>query len=196
MSMERSEPVGAGPELLCLQKWEEFTGWLLEHTAKWPKSARFSFVQKVDLQALAVLEALVAARYEPAQRRGLLREVNLRLEQLRFLLRMARGRAVMPAAGFEIAMREIDGVGRMVHGWRVAIGERAGSSRGETNRGEMNRGEMNRGEALAGSCESTPMGRVAHGDRGETDALAVATPAVHARGSRPLVAELDGSVTG
>ena len=129
MSMERSEPVGAGPELLCLQKWEEATGWLLEHTAKWPKSARFSFVQKVDNQALAVLEALVAARYEPGQRRNLLREVNLRLEQLRFLLRMARGRQVMPAAGFEVAMREIDAVGRMVHGWRVAIVERGGSKR-------------------------------------------------------------------
>lgn len=31
----------AGHELLILAKWEEFTGWLLEHTAKWPKSARF-----------------------------------------------------------------------------------------------------------------------------------------------------------
>jgi len=186
MNMERSEPVGAGPELLCLQKWEEFTGWLLEHTAKWPKSARFSFVQKVDLQALAVLEALVAARYEPAQRRGLLREVNLRLEQLRFLLRMARGRAVMPAAGFEIAMREIDGVGRMVHGWRVVIGERAGSSRIDASRGD----------ALAGSYESAPIGCVARGDRGETNALAAATPAVHVRGLRAPIAELDGSVTG
>jgi hypothetical protein len=109
---------------LCLQKWEDTTGWLIEHTAKWPKSARFSFVQKVDNQALAILESLVAARYEPGQRRKLLREVNLRLEQLRFLLRMALARQVMPAAGFETAMRGIDELGRMVHGWRVAIGER------------------------------------------------------------------------
>ena len=114
----------AGPELLCLLKWEDTAGWLIEHTAKWPKSARFSFVQKVDNQALAILESLVTARYEPGQRRKLLREVNLRLEQLRFLMRMARARQVMPAAGFETAMRGIDELGRMVHGWRVAIGER------------------------------------------------------------------------
>lgn len=50
--------------------------------------------------------------------------MNLRLEQLRFLLRMACARQVMPAAGFETAMRGIDELGRMVHGWRVSIGER------------------------------------------------------------------------
>jgi len=33
----------------------------------------------------------------------------------------------MPSAGFETAMRGIDELGRMVHGWRVALGERAPS---------------------------------------------------------------------
>jgi hypothetical protein len=121
----RPPPREAGPELLCLAKWEDTAGWLVEHTAKWPKSARFSLVQKVDAHALDVLEMLVVARYEPAERRKLLREINLRLERLRFLLRLARTRSVMPAAGFETAMRGIDELGRMVHGWRVAIGERA-----------------------------------------------------------------------
>jgi len=114
----------AGPELLCLQKWEETLGWLLEHTAKWPKSARFSLVQKVDRHALDVLEMLVVARYEPGARKKHLREINLRLELLRYLLRIARARNVMPATGFETAMRGLDELGRMVHGWRVAIGER------------------------------------------------------------------------
>lgn len=114
----------AGVELLCLQKWEETAGWLVEHTAKWPKSARFSLVQKVDNHALEVLEMLVVARYEPGMRRKTLREVNLRLERLRFLLRIARSRKVMPEAGFETAMRGIDELGRMLHGWRVTIGER------------------------------------------------------------------------
>lgn len=98
----------AGPELVCLQLWEETAGWLVEHTAKWPKSSRFSLVQKVDNHALDVLEMLVLARYEPARRRQTLREINLRLERLRFLLRLARRRNVMPAAGFETAVRGID----------------------------------------------------------------------------------------
>lgn len=114
----------AGPELLCLQKWEDTAGWLIESTAKWPKSARFSLVQKVDNHALDIVEMLVVARYEPSARRKTLREINLRLERLRFLLRIARTRNVMPADKFETAMRGVDELGRMLHGWRVAIGER------------------------------------------------------------------------
>jgi len=47
-----------------------------------------------------------------------------RLERMRFLLRVARDSRVENAGGFEGAVRRIDEVGRMVHGWRVAIGER------------------------------------------------------------------------
>lgn len=54
----------AGPELLVLQKWEAFTGWLLNHTGKWPKAARFTLTQRLENHALDVTEMLVEARYE------------------------------------------------------------------------------------------------------------------------------------
>ena len=107
----------AGPELLVLAKWEEFTGWLLEHTARWPKSARFGLVRRVDDHALDVTELLIVARWEPRERRRALREVNLRLERMRFLLRIARSKSIMPSSGFETAMRHVDEAGRMLHGW-------------------------------------------------------------------------------
>jgi hypothetical protein len=117
-----AEPAPA--ELLVLQKWEEFTGWLLTHTGKWPKHTRFSLVSRLDGHALDVLEMLVAARYEPQLRRSLLRQANVLLERMRFLCRIASSRGVMPLSGFETAMRGLDECGRMLHGWRVAIGER------------------------------------------------------------------------
>lgn len=52
--------------------------------------------------------------------------MNLRLERLRFLLRIARSRSIMPASGFETAMRHVDEAGRMVHGWRKTLGSRQG----------------------------------------------------------------------
>jgi hypothetical protein len=123
---------GAGSELLCLALWERHAGWMIEHTAKWPKSARFSLVQKVDRHVLEVLELLVTARYEPKERAQALRSINLKLEQLRFLLRIAHDRRIMPAAGFEVAVRGVDELGRMVHGWRNALhgvhAESAGSA--------------------------------------------------------------------
>ena len=134
LPLDRPGPREAGPELLCLAKWEETAGWLIEHTAKWPKSARFSFVQRIDNHALDVLELLVIARYEPEVRAKHLREVNLRLERLRFLLRIALARGVMPGHGFESAMRGIDELGRMAHGWRVALGDRQGRATVEETR--------------------------------------------------------------
>jgi hypothetical protein len=122
---DRPPARAAGPELLVLSQWEEFTGWLLDHTSKWPKSARFGLVRRVDDHALDVTELLIVARYEPRERRKTLREVNLRLERMRFLLRIASSRGVMPRSGFETAMRHVDEAGRMVHGWRETIGARA-----------------------------------------------------------------------
>ena len=50
----------AGPELQVLARWEEFTGWLLEHTARWPRSVRFTLCQRIQNHALDVTEMLGA----------------------------------------------------------------------------------------------------------------------------------------
>lgn len=87
--IDRPAAAPAPTDLLVVQKWEEFCGWLLPNTAKWPKSTRFSLVSRLDNHALDVLEMLVAARYEPPARRAMLRQANLRLERMRFLCRIA-----------------------------------------------------------------------------------------------------------
>ncbi|MHC4955544.1 MAG: diversity-generating retroelement protein Avd [Planctomycetota bacterium] len=111
----------AGPELLVLAKWEELTGWLLDHTNRWPKSVRFTLSQRVQNHVLDIVELLVVARYDRAARPENLREVNLRLERLRFLFRLARRAKVSPSRGFEAAMRGLDETGRMIHGWRKSL---------------------------------------------------------------------------
>ncbi|MCC6782448.1 MAG: diversity-generating retroelement protein Avd [Planctomycetes bacterium] len=124
LPLDRPAAAEAGPELIVLQRWEEATGWLLNHTKRWPKAARFTLTQRIENHALDVLELLVQARYEPGPRAKLLHDVNLRLERLRFLFRTAHEARVQPAPGFESAMRRVDEVGRMIHGWRQAIGAR------------------------------------------------------------------------
>lgn len=122
-SSQRS-PREAGPDLLVLQRFEELTGWLLAHTGRWAKSARFTLAQRVQNHALDVLELLVEARYEPSVRRERLHAANLRLERMRFLCRIARDAGVMPKRGFESAMRGLDEAGRMLYGWRRALEKR------------------------------------------------------------------------
>jgi hypothetical protein len=73
---------------------------------------------------------LVQARYEPRMRARLLHEANLRLERMRFLLRVALDARIEQPKGFESTLRQMDECGRMLHGWRVAIGARPESRQG------------------------------------------------------------------
>ncbi len=122
MTVPASRPPAreAPPELLVLARFEEFTAWLLERTARWPKSARFTLTQRIENLALDVVEDLVVARYQRAGRKARLDTANLRLERMRHLLRLAKGARICPARTFESAMRGLDETGRMLHGWRTA----------------------------------------------------------------------------
>jgi hypothetical protein len=115
---ERARPKPAAPELLLLQKWEEFTGWFLGRTSRFPKNLRFTLTQRLENHALDVTELLVLARYRRESRRDRLDEANLLLERMRFLLRLALERNALSSGTFEGALRRLDEAGRMLHGWR------------------------------------------------------------------------------
>ncbi len=125
LPLHRPPAATASDELLVLQKCEDLTAWLFNHTGRWPKAARFTLTQRLENHALDLLEMLVQARYQPKRRALLLSEVNLRLERMRFLSRIARNARIESRRGYESTVRQLDEVGRMVHGWRVAIGARS-----------------------------------------------------------------------
>jgi len=125
---DRPSPREAGPELLVLAHWEAFIPWLLACCGRWPRSARFSLTQRIENHALDVLELLVVARYQPRQRARSLQDVNLVLERMRFLSRIARTQGFMSMRAFDKAMRDIDEAGRMVWGWRQHLRSRGTGS--------------------------------------------------------------------
>ena len=96
--------------------WERFLSWLLDHTEKFPRRLRLTLTNRIDNMALGVFEALVEARYTK-NRRSILARVNLELEKLRLLLRLARDRGCLSRRSFEHACKEINQAGRMVGGW-------------------------------------------------------------------------------
>jgi hypothetical protein len=120
----------APAELRVLTCWETHAAWLLAHIGRWPRSSRFTLAGRVAEHVLDVLELLIEARYEPAVRAEQLREANLRLERMRFLLRIARTTGVQSKSGFESAMRGIDETGRMIGAWRKSTATSAGRSTG------------------------------------------------------------------
>lgn len=109
------------PELPLFTLWEKLLGDLLDRTAKMPKAVRFTFAQRIDGLALDVVGLLAEARYTGgARKQGALREIDLRLVQLRLLLRVAHDRRYIDSGGYEHVVRHLDEAGRMVGGWRRA----------------------------------------------------------------------------
>ena len=96
--------------------WEKFLGWLLDHTERFPRRLRFTLTNRIDNLVLDIYEGLVVARYT-RHRIPILERINLDLEKLRLLLRLARDRGFLNRRSFEHGCKEIETAGRMVGGW-------------------------------------------------------------------------------
>lgn len=128
MTPRRQAPRPAKTELIVLNQWHEFTGWFLTRTARWPKAIRFTLTQRLENHCLDIIEQLTIARYDRAQRSSQLKDINLKLERMRLLLRLAKQRQALPNKSFESAMREIDEVGRSLYQWRQTLSKRSPES--------------------------------------------------------------------
>ncbi|MEO1610445.1 MAG: diversity-generating retroelement protein Avd [Pseudomonadota bacterium] len=111
-------------DLPVFVKWMDFLEWLLPVLEKFPKRVRFTFCDRMTELALDIVEDLVEARYS-ARRREHLRQVNLRLEKLRVLLRICHRLQYLDHKRYEHAMTAINEVGRMIGGWLKQSGNGA-----------------------------------------------------------------------
>jgi len=112
-------------ELALFTLWERLLGELLDRTSKMPKSARFTFGQRIDNLGLDVVGLLACARYSGAGRKqAALREIDLRLVQLRLLVRLAHDRRLLDPTSYDVLARGLDEAGRMVGGWRAEAARR------------------------------------------------------------------------
>ena len=104
---------------------EEFLGWTLDRTAGFPKSQRFTFGQRLDSLMIGILEHCITARYDARARPAELRELNLALEKVRVLWRIAHGRRWLSTQQLLFAARKADEIGRMAGAWLKACERRA-----------------------------------------------------------------------
>jgi len=99
--------------------WERTVADLLERTARFPKSLRFTFAQRVDNLAIDVLETLAEAQFaRGGRKRELLAQADRLLLRLRVILRLCHTRRLLDGGGYEHLARGLDEVGRMLGGWR------------------------------------------------------------------------------
>lgn len=105
----------------------ELAAWTLLRTADFPKSHRFTVGQRLDGLTLDALLLVTRALWSPpAAKRPLLGELNLQLELLRVLWRLAHDQRWISQQQLIHVMGRIDEAGRMTGGWLRQLETKAG----------------------------------------------------------------------
>jgi hypothetical protein len=112
---------GRGSELTVITKTYDLLLWTCNHTSRFPRSHRHVLGEKLEQLLLEVLDHLIACRYRK-ERSGLLQEVNLQLEQVRYRLRLARDLKCLEVASYGFGTRSVDEIGRLVGSWLKKLG--------------------------------------------------------------------------
>lgn len=113
MTVPRQAERAHGP---ALERHYQFVLWLIPMLEKMPRAQKFLLGDRLQGQALQVLDDLISATYTKARRQALL-QANLGLEKLRVLLRLAFDLHHIDLRRYEFAARSLDETGRMVGGW-------------------------------------------------------------------------------
>jgi len=99
-----------------VEKHYQIILWMLPKIANFPKDQRFLLADRIERTLLDILEMLLEAVYT-RNRREILIKINLKLDVLRFMMRLAHDMRYVNTAAYDYFSRLVLEVGRMTGGW-------------------------------------------------------------------------------
>ena len=102
---------------LVVQRMYDLNKWIIERAEKFPRAHKFSLGDRLVSTSLDILMGLVDATYS-RRKSQILEECALRMNRLRYLIRICKDLDVLAANSYEYASLNIEEIGRMVGGWR------------------------------------------------------------------------------
>lgn len=117
--MKKTSKPGGAKLPPIVEKHYEFCAWLIAKVSKFPKDQRFLLGDRIERHALDILEMLIEAALTSNQngKANTLREANVRLEHLRYMMRLAKDAKYINIKSFHFAYERMEEVGRMIGGW-------------------------------------------------------------------------------
>jgi hypothetical protein len=109
-------------ELIAVAKAYDLVRELTRRVGKFPRDYKFLLGDRILANVYDAMDLLVEAKYT-RNKLPLLDRANLRLEQVRFQVRLAHDEKLISTHQYEVAARLVDEVGRLVGGWRRAQGD-------------------------------------------------------------------------
>lgn len=102
-----------------VEKHYQLILWMLPKIANFPKDQRFLLADRIERILLDILEMLIEAVYSK-NKREILIKVNLKLDVLRFMMRIAKDMKYVNIKAYDFFCQSAIEVGKMVGGWLKA----------------------------------------------------------------------------
>jgi len=99
-----------------VEKHYQLILWMFPKIANFPKDQRFLLADRIERILLDILEMLIEAVYSK-DRRGILIKINLKLDSLRFMMRIAKDMKYINIKAYDFFCQSVLEIGRMVGGW-------------------------------------------------------------------------------
>jgi len=103
-------------EVDAITKLYDFLLWIIPKLEKFPRSQKFLIADRIETVLLDILDLLIEAAYSKKKSK-LLRSANLKLEQLRYLIRLSKDLKFLSLKNYELCARSIDAIGTSIGGW-------------------------------------------------------------------------------
>ena len=84
--------------------------------AKYPKSVKFTFSDRIINTNMDILDGIIIAIYEK-DRIHILKEVNISMERLRIYMRLSMDKKYISIKQHEFISKDINETGKMLGGW-------------------------------------------------------------------------------
>lgn len=103
-------------EIDAITKLYDYILWLIPKLEKFPRSQKFLMADRIESLMLDILMLLIEAAYS-RQKAGVLKTANLKLEQLRYLIRLSKDLKLVSLQNYEFSARAANEIGTSIGGW-------------------------------------------------------------------------------
>jgi len=103
-------------EVSAITKTYDLIMWSIPHITKFPRSHRFVLGELIERNLYSILEDLIDAKYSK-EKLLILRKTNIKLEKLRYQIRIAKDFKILPLNSYEFAAKSILDIGKEIGGW-------------------------------------------------------------------------------
>jgi hypothetical protein len=102
--------------VVVIEKHYKLILWMLPKIADFPRDQRFLLANRIEEILLDILEMLIEAKYS-RHKREILIKINLKLDVLRFMMRIAKDMKYVNICGYDFFCQSAIEIGKMVGGW-------------------------------------------------------------------------------